>query len=76
MGMIKSDLKIVLDERDIKAFAIVADNNLVSLDVLDKIIQVLSMDIGFNLMAVIKRYGCYRLVMAIQPGCFYIQVNQ
>ena len=59
MGLFESDFELVLNERDIKAFAIVADNNLVSLDVLDKIIQVLSMDIGFNLMAVIKRNGGY-----------------
>ena len=51
--MIQPDVKIVLNKRDIKAFAIIRNNDLIFLDVLDKIIQVLPLDIGFNDLAVI-----------------------
>ena len=53
MGMIKSDIEIILNERDIKAFPIIRYDDLVYLDVLYKIIQVLSMDIGLNRLTVI-----------------------
>jgi len=40
MGMVESDIKIAFDKRDIKTFAVVADNNFVFLDVLGEIIKV------------------------------------
>ena len=55
MGMVESDIEIILKKRDIKAFAVVADNNFVFLDVLYEIIQVLPLNISFNRLAVIKR---------------------
>jgi len=59
MGVVESNIEIILNERDIKRLAIVCDNHFVFLNVLYEIIQVLSMDISFNLMAVIKRNGGY-----------------
>ena len=48
MGMIKSDFEIVLDKRNIEAFAVIGDNDFVSLDVFNEIIQVLPLNICFN----------------------------
>ena len=39
MGMVESDIEIMLNERDIKTFAVVADNNFVFLDILKEIIH-------------------------------------
>ena len=76
MGLVESDIEIMLKERNIKAFAIVADNNFVSLDVLDKIIQVLSLHIGLDRFAVIKRDCGYFVEVPIQTGGFDIQIDR
>jgi len=36
MSMVESDIEMVLNERDIKTFAVVADNNFVFLNIRDK----------------------------------------
>ena len=76
MGMVESDIEIILNERDIKTFAIVCDDHFVFVNVLDKIIQVLPLNICFNLMAIIKRDGCYIVEMAIQSCGFNVQVDR
>ncbi len=74
MGMVESDIEIVLNERDIKTFAVVADNNFVFLNVLDKIFQVLPLYIGLDRFAVIKG-DCGNIVeIAIQSCGFNIQI--
>ena len=74
MGVVESNIEIILNERDIKRLAIVCDNHFVFLNVLYEIIQVLPLHICFNLMTVIKRYSCYYFVIAIQSGGFYIKI--
>ena len=73
--MVESDIEMVLNERDIKRFSIVCDDQFVFLNVLDKIIQVLPLHIGFNLIAIIKGDGGYIVEIAIQTCCFDIQVD-
>jgi len=51
--MVQPDLKIVLDERDIKASAIIRNDDLIFLDVLNEIIQVLPLNISFYRLSVI-----------------------
>ena len=75
MGMVESDFEMVLYERDIKTFAVVADNNFVSLDVLDKIIQVLPVHIGQDRFAVEKGNGGNIVEIAVQAGCFNIKID-
>ncbi len=74
MGMVQPDLKIVLDERDIKASAIIRNDDLKFLDVLNEIIQVLPMNISFNRLAIIKRNGGDLVEIPIQSGCFNIKI--
>ena len=76
MGMVESDIEIVLNERDIKTFAVVADNNFVFLNVLDKIFQVLPPYIGLDRFAAIKGNGGYIVEIAIESGGFYIQIDR
>ena len=76
MGMVESDIEIVLNKRDIKTFAVVADNNFVSLNILDKIFQVLPLWIGLDRFAIIKGNGGYIVEIAIQSGGFDIQINR
>jgi len=45
LGAIQPDIKEALDEGDVKRLAIVGDDNFILLDVPNKIIQVLSLDI-------------------------------
>ena len=76
MGVVESDIEIVLNERDIKTFAIVCDDHFVFLNVLNEIIQVLPLHISFNRLAVIKCNGGYIVEIAIQSGGFDIQINR
>jgi hypothetical protein len=76
MGMVESDIEMVLNERDIKTFAVVADNNFVSLNVLDKVIQVLTLHIGLDRFAVEKGNGGNIVEIAIQAGGFYIKIDR
>jgi hypothetical protein len=76
MGMAESDIEIVLNERDIKRLAIVCGDHFAFENLLDEIIQVLSIDISFNLATVIKRNGCYWVIVAIQTCRFYIQIDR
>ena len=55
MGVIKPEIEIVLDERDIKSFAITGNDDLVFLDVRSEIVTVLPPHISFNHLAVVKR---------------------
>jgi len=57
--VIQSDIKEGFDEGDVKRLAIVGDDNFILFNVLNEIIQILSIDISFNLMTVINRNGCY-----------------
>ena len=57
--MIQPDIKEAFDKWDIKGLAIVCDDHLVFVNLVNEIFQVLSMDISFNLMAVIKCNGGY-----------------
>jgi hypothetical protein len=52
--VIQSDIKEAFDKWDIKGLAIVCDDHFVFVNLVYEILQVLSLDIGFNLMAVIK----------------------
>ena len=51
--MVESDFEMVLYERDIKTFAVVADNNFVFLNVLDRIFQVLTLHVDLDRFAII-----------------------
>ena len=76
MGMVESDIEIIFDERNIKTFAVVADNNFVFLNVLDEIIQVLSLNISFNRLAIIKS-DCGNFVkLAVKSCSFNVQVSR
>ena len=75
MGMGESDIEMVLNKRDIKTFAVVADNNFVSLNVLDEIIQVLPLHIGPDRFAVENGNGGNIVEIAIQAGGFYIKID-
>ncbi len=66
----------MLNERDIKTLAIVCDDHFVFVNVLDKIIQVLSLHICFNLMTIIKGDGGYIVEIAIQTCGFNIQIDR
>jgi len=76
MGLVESDIEIAFKKRDIKAFAIVADNNFVFLNVLNEIIQILPLNISFNRLAIIKRDGCYFVKLAVQSCGFDIQIDR
>ena len=76
MGVVESNIEIILNERDIKRLAIVCDDHFVFLNVLDKIVQVLPLHICFNLMTVINRNGCYIVEIAIQSCGFNIQLDR
>jgi len=73
--MVESDIEIILNERDIKTFPVVCDDHFVFVNLINEVIQVLPLHIGFNLVAVIKGNGGYWMVMAIQSGGFDIQVR-
>ena len=73
--MIQPDIKKAFDEGDVKRLAIIRDDNFILLDVLNEIIQVFPIDISFNLMTVIKRYGCYFVKLAVQACCFNVQIS-
>ncbi len=74
MGMVQPDLKIILDERDIKASAIIRNDDLVFLDVLNKIIQVLPLNISEDGSAGIKGDGGDAVKISVQSGCFNIKI--
>ncbi len=74
MRMVQPDLKIVLDERDIKASAIIRNDDLIFLDVLNEIIQVLSLNISFNGLAVIKGDGGDSIKISVQSRGFYVKI--
>jgi hypothetical protein len=74
MGMVQPDLKIVLDERDIKASAIIRNDDLIFLDVLNEIIQALPLNISFDRLAIIKRNGCYFVELAVKSGSFNVKI--
>ena len=57
--MIQSDIKEAFDKWDIKRLAVVCDDHFVFVNLVNEIVQVLSMNIGYNLMAVIKCNGGY-----------------
>ena len=76
MGMGESGIEMVLNERDIKIFAVVADNDFVSLKVLDEIIQVLPLHIGPDRFAIEKGNGGNIVEIAIQAGCFNIKIDR
>ena len=76
MGMVESDIKIMLNERDIKRLAILCDDYFVFVNLLYEIFQVLSLNISFNLVTVIKGDGCYIAEIAIQSCGFNIQVDR
>jgi hypothetical protein len=50
MGMVESDIEMVLNERDIKTFAVAADNNFAYLNVLDNVlVSMINTISGFGL---------------------------
>ena len=61
--------------RDIKAFAVIGDDDLVFLDILGKIIQVLTLNISFNRLAIIKRDGGDFVKISVQSGCFNVKIR-
>ena len=73
--MVQPDPKIVLDERDIKRFAVVRNDDLISLDVLNEIIQILPLNISFNRLAIVKRDGGDVVEISVQSRCFYVKIN-
>ena len=74
--MIQPDFEKALDERDIKTFAVIGDDDFVSLDVLNEIIKILSLNISFNLIPIIKRDGGYIVEISIQSCGFDIQIDR
>ena len=50
--MVESDIELVLTERDIKTFAVVADNNFVSLNVFDKMCWLACLTLGWSIPAI------------------------
>ena len=70
-----ANIEIMLKKRNIKTFAVVADDDFIFMNVLDKIFQVLPLHIGFNRFAVIKGNSGYIVEIAIQSGGFDIQIS-
>ena len=65
--MVEPNIEIVLNERDIKTFAVVADDHFVFLNVLDKIFQVLPPDICFYGLAIIQGDCGNRIIVPVKP---------
>ena len=76
MGLVESDIEMMLNERDIKTFAIIADNHFVFLDVLNKIIKIFPVNICFNRLTVIKGNGGYIVEIALESCGFDIQIDR
>jgi len=72
--VVQPDIKEGFDKGDIKRFAIVSDNDLVFLDIVDEIIQVLPLNISLNRLAIIKRDGGDAVIISVQSGGFDIKI--
>src|SRR5262250_1460476 len=74
MWMVYFDSEIVLDERHVKAFAVVCNDERVSLYILFKIIQVLILYIMIYLLSVIDN-DCRDRISIPQPGGFNVKIR-
>jgi hypothetical protein len=75
MGMVKRQAKKPFDHRYVKTLAVVCHQKLITADIVDKIIQVLTVYVSRHRRPVVYGDGGDRAVR-LQPGGFDIQVSR
>jgi len=73
--MVELNSKIIFNEGNIKTLSIIADNDIVFLDVINKIIKVLPMNIGLYGCSIIKSDCGDVIVIPFQSSGFNIQID-
>lgn len=75
MSLIHFNVKVILDERDVKAFAVVRDDEIIVPDVLSEIIQIPTVDVVKDVFPVIERNGRDK-ASPFQTVCLDVQISR
>jgi len=69
------DIEVTFNKGDIKASAVVSDQDLEPFNLLFKIVEILTLNIGKYEFSVIQSDRRYLIAPGIQSGCFNVQIG-